>query len=105
MNCIALDVDKDGDMDLVVPDRRDEVFWYVNPGIEKVKQPWPRKTISSHRGAMFMVVADVNGDKIDDFVIASSGRIINVHNAPSPAATSALNIGNLIVDKLDEQMD
>lgn len=41
-----------------------------------------------------------NGDIIDDFVIQTSERIINVGNAPSPAATAALNIGNIIVDKL-----
>jgi hypothetical protein len=37
-------------------------------------------------------------------VIQSSDRIINVGNAPSPAATAALNIGNIIVDKLSERL-
>ncbi|MDA1053277.1 MAG: L-2-hydroxyglutarate oxidase [Planctomycetota bacterium] len=45
------------------------------------------------------------GDMVDDFVIQASDNVINVNNAPSPAATSALNIGNIIVDKLDEQLD
>jgi (S)-2-hydroxyglutarate dehydrogenase len=45
------------------------------------------------------------GDMVDDFVIQASDNVINVNNAPSPAATSALNIGNLIVDKLDEQLE
>jgi hypothetical protein len=40
---------------------------------------------------------------VDDFVIQASDNVINVNNAPSPAATSSLNIGNIIVDKLDEQ--
>ena len=40
---------------------------------------------------------------IDDFQIQESDRIINVGNAPSPAATSSLNIGRLIVDKLAER--
>ncbi len=44
------------------------------------------------------------GNMVDDFVIQASDNIINVNNAPSPAATSSLNIGNLIVDKLDEQI-
>jgi len=43
-----------------------------------------------------------DGGLIDDFVIQESGRVINVCNAPSPAATAALNIGNLIVDRLPE---
>jgi len=45
-----------------------------------------------------------DGKLVDDFVIQSADRIINVGNAPSPAATASLNIGRLIVDKLAEQM-
>jgi L-2-hydroxyglutarate oxidase LhgO len=45
-----------------------------------------------------------DGELLDDFVIQSSDRIINVCNAPSPAATASLNIGNLIVDRLAERM-
>ena len=39
-----------------------------------------------------------NGRLIDDFLIQENGNIINVCNAPSPAATSALNIGKHIVE-------
>ena len=38
-----------------------------------------------------------NGKLIDDFLIQQKGNIINVCNAPSPAATSSLNIGKHIV--------
>ncbi|RMG32556.1 MAG: L-2-hydroxyglutarate oxidase [Planctomycetota bacterium] len=41
-----------------------------------------------------------DGRLVDDFVVASEGRIVHVLNAPSPAATSSLNIGRLVVDKL-----
>ena len=37
---------------------------------------------------------------IDDFLIRSSDRIVNVCNAPSPAATASLTIGRTIVDEL-----
>jgi L-2-hydroxyglutarate oxidase LhgO len=40
------------------------------------------------------------GELVDDFVIQSAERVINVCNAPSPAATSSLNIGQLVVDQL-----
>ena len=40
---------------------------------------------------------------VDEFVIQERERIINVENAPSPAATASLNIGKLIVDKLEKQ--
>ncbi len=41
-----------------------------------------------------------DGKLLDDFFIQSSGRVVNVCNAPSPAATVALNIGRLIVENL-----
>jgi L-2-hydroxyglutarate oxidase len=40
------------------------------------------------------------GNLVDDFLFRESDRIVNVCNAPSPAATASLNIGNLIVDRL-----
>jgi L-2-hydroxyglutarate oxidase len=41
-----------------------------------------------------------DGSMVDDFLIEESDRVVNVLNAPSPAATSSLRIGNLIVDRL-----
>lgn len=42
---------------------------------------------------------DKNGNLIDDFLISEKGKIINVLNAPSPAATSSLAIGEEIAVK------
>lgn len=41
-----------------------------------------------------------NGDLADDFVIKLSHRVLHVCNAPSPAATSCLKIGEEIVNRL-----
>jgi L-2-hydroxyglutarate oxidase len=41
-----------------------------------------------------------DGSIIDDFWILETERVVNVCNAPSPAATAALNIGRLVVDRL-----
>jgi len=41
-----------------------------------------------------------DGKMVDDFLIDESERIINVGNAPSPAATASLNIGKVIAEKL-----
>lgn len=41
-----------------------------------------------------------DGTMVDDFLIVSSERAVHVCNAPSPAATSSLNIGKLIVDRI-----
>jgi L-2-hydroxyglutarate oxidase LhgO len=46
-----------------------------------------------------------DGAMVDDFVIQTVGRVVHVLNAPSPAATSSLNIGRLVVDKLAEQLE
>ena len=44
-----------------------------------------------------------NGKLLDDFLIQQNGNIINVCNAPSPAATSSLNIGKHIVEIAGER--
>jgi len=41
-----------------------------------------------------------DGNLVDDFMIIESDHVINVINAPSPAATASLNIGKMIVEKL-----
>jgi len=45
-----------------------------------------------------------DGGLVDDFIIDESEGVVNVNNAPSPAATSSLNIGKLIVDKLEPRL-
>ncbi|APX93204.1 hydroxyglutarate oxidase [Halomonas sp. 1513] len=45
------------------------------------------------------------GKLIDDFLFVNTRRTVNVCNAPSPAATSALPIGAHIVDKVRAQVD
>jgi (S)-2-hydroxyglutarate dehydrogenase len=40
------------------------------------------------------------GDIVDDFIIDESDRVVNIENAPSPAATAALNIGRLVVEQV-----
>ncbi len=45
-----------------------------------------------------------DGQLIDDFLVQASGRIVHVGNAPSPAATASLNIGEYVVDRLAEIM-
>ena len=43
---------------------------------------------------------DFKGNLIDDFLFVENERVINVCNAPSPAATSAFSIGNTISKKV-----
>jgi (S)-2-hydroxyglutarate dehydrogenase len=44
-----------------------------------------------------------DGSLVDDFLIKTHGNVVNVLNAPSPAATSALTIGESIVDILSQR--
>ena len=37
-----------------------------------------------------------DGSLVEDFLIEKTGRVVNVYNAASPAATACLNIGNVI---------
>ncbi|MEO8515051.1 MAG: L-2-hydroxyglutarate oxidase [Ignavibacteria bacterium] len=46
----------------------------------------------------------INGKLIDDFLIHENGNIINVLNAPSPAATSSLSIGETIAEKIKTKL-
>ncbi|MEZ4700014.1 MAG: L-2-hydroxyglutarate oxidase [Rhodothermales bacterium] len=46
-----------------------------------------------------------DGKMVDDFLIRESGRLLHVCNAPSPAATASLNIGRLVVERLEASLD
>jgi (S)-2-hydroxyglutarate dehydrogenase len=59
--------------------------------------------VPARAGVRAMAIAP-DGSMVDDFVIQASGRVVNVLNAPSPAATSSLNIGKLVVEKLAERL-
>ena len=45
-----------------------------------------------------------DGSMVDDFLVVADDRVLHVVNAPSPAATAALNIGQLVVDRIAERM-
>lgn len=44
------------------------------------------------------------GRLVDDFLIKESARVINVLNAPSPAATASLNIGATVAQRVEAQL-
>jgi L-2-hydroxyglutarate oxidase len=41
-----------------------------------------------------------DGGLVDDFLIVEGDRVVNICNAPSPAATASLQIGTTVVDRL-----
>jgi L-2-hydroxyglutarate oxidase LhgO len=46
-----------------------------------------------------------DGSMVDDFVFEGSDGVVHVRNAPSPAATSSLAIGNYIADDAEKRFD
>jgi L-2-hydroxyglutarate oxidase len=44
------------------------------------------------------LAADRDGGILDDFMFVEDSRILNVLNAPSPAATASLSIGNTVAE-------
>lgn len=54
---------------------------------------------SSHAGVRAQAVGR-DGSLVDDFVIADSGRVCQLRNAPSPAATSSFALARELVDRV-----
>lgn len=54
---------------------------------------------SSHAGVRAQAVGR-DGSLVDDFVIAGSGRVCHLRNAPSPAATSSFALARELVDRV-----
>jgi (S)-2-hydroxyglutarate dehydrogenase len=46
-----------------------------------------------------------DGKLVDDFAIDEQKRLINILNAPSPAATAGLSIGRMIVSRLEQHFN
>jgi L-2-hydroxyglutarate oxidase len=59
--------------------------------------------IRTGRSGVRALLLRPNGDTKDDFRIISQGRSVHVLNAPSPAATASLAIGDHIADAVDKQ--
>ncbi len=53
-----------------------------------------------HRAGVRAQAISPAGNLIDDFLIDAQHRVVNVLNAPSPAATSSLNVGKLVSEQL-----
>jgi (S)-2-hydroxyglutarate dehydrogenase len=58
-----------------------------------------------HRAGVRAQAISPAGNLIDDFLIDAQHRVVNVLNAPSPAATSSLNVGKLVCEQLAKVME
>ena len=57
------------------------------------------------RSGVRAMACDPEGNLIDDFLIYSSDRIVNVISAPSPAATASLAIGKEVIKQAVQLID
>jgi hypothetical protein len=84
MSLEQLDVDEDGDADVVVSDRKGSsrgVLWLENPGPKGAAQhaPWTEHRIGADgMEVMFLTIADIDGDRRPDIVCATRNKQIIV---------------------------
>ena len=62
------------------------------------------KDLSSAPAGIRAQAVSPEGALVDDFLIENNDRIINVCNAPSPAATASLNIGSTIMAQIEARI-
>ena len=94
MSLLAVDMDGDGDLDVLASDRkgpRRGALWLENPGAEHaVSAEWKERRIgpAGEYEAMFLTIADLDRDWLDDVLIAVRGGPLRYHRRTkfSPAA-------------------
>ena len=58
--------------------------------------------VEAHAGVRAQALMD-DGRLMDDFLILDGPRSLHICNAPSPAATASIPIGDAVVDRLSAQ--
>jgi hypothetical protein len=81
MSLVAADMDGDGDQDIVFSDRkgaRSGAYWLENPGpAAAATSAWREHTIGGvGQQAMFLQLADLDADKLDDVLLAAQPKEI-----------------------------
>jgi len=75
MNAIPHDMDRDGDLDLVIADRNGAgTIWLERPEGDPFR-PWKQHVVDDFNHLSFMKVADVDGDGRDDLVTTTKREI------------------------------
>ena len=90
MSLVAIDMDGDGDRDVLVSERRGEepgCYWLENPGPgEKQAGSWPIHRFGpTDQQVMFLCVADLDRDGLDDVLVAQKPREILFHRRKDKA--------------------
>ena len=95
MSLIPHDVDGDGDLDLVASDRtgdRRGALWLENPGAAEAAGPWIEHRVGpvGRDEVMFMTVADLDQDGLDDMLVAvKDGPLLFYRRLPGASIDGA----------------
>jgi len=90
MSILAVDMDADGDADVLVSERRGKTpgcYWLANPGPgEKQAGSWPIHRIGpTDQQVMFLCTADLDRDGLTDVLVAQKPREILFHRRKDKA--------------------
>jgi VCBS repeat protein len=92
MSIIDIDMDNDGDKDLLVSDRKGEAkgcYWLEHPGVDQLNDKWIRHSISlSDREFMFLDISDINGDRSLDVLVAQKAHQFLIYLSEDSALSS-----------------
>ncbi len=75
--------------------------------VRQVQKYCPQITVRDlrpHPAGVRAMAVTRDGTLVDDFLFAESPHSLHVCNAPSPAATSAIPIGQYLCDKIDQRL-
>jgi len=76
--------------------------WSRGEFVNAVRQLWPaveESDLVSHSSGVRAQAVRPDGSLVDDFVLVPGPRSLHVLNAPSPAATAAFAIGEMVADE------
>lgn len=72
--------------------------------LQKLVPEIQKKDLKRHGAGVRAQACDKDGGLIDDFMVFENDKFINVGNAPSPAATSSLAIGEQVAEMVTKQL-